>query len=540
MHGQPKIHKENYPLREIVDSEGSVYKDTDKHISKIIKHYAENNTYRIKNSEDFVDRVKDLHVAEDEMMVSFDVVALYPSIPQEEAISLVRHHLEQDLELRDKTKMTPNEVIELFEICVNYTYFVFNKKLYAQVEGLAIGASTSGFAADIFMERIEKNALSSIAHPPKIWCRFVDDTFTIILIIIYVALLDALNSQHHRIKVTSEIQTENKLSFLEVMTQIQIDRSLKFTIFRKKTHTDQYLHFNSNHHMSQKLGIPKTLNRRADMLVTDDNEQEKEKNYVERALKRCGYPKWATDKAKKKKPLEEVKPKNPDDPYEGPIGYAQIPYIKHLSEKLGKLFKKHDVRPIYIPTRNIKSIVCNKIKDKVPDMDKTGVIYYIDCKKHIRTDYTGETDCATKTRGYQHHLYPRKVAVTSEAIKEVTTSEEPDRNNQTRYSLRKKGPINYKKLHDGTATRHFFTQGNTAFSPHMLEEHDEGDVTITVLGQEKNRWKRGVREALHINRIQPTENKKIVDGEGDRFKLANIYQAEEFRNKIFSNYPTIR
>ena len=74
----------------------------------------------------------------------------------------------------------------------------------------------------------------------------------------------------------------------------------------------------------------------------------------------------------------------------------------------------------------------------------------------------------------------------------------------------------------------------------MLEEHDEGDVTITVLGQEKNRWKRGVREALHINRIQPTENKKIVDGEGDRFKLANIYQAEEFRNKIFSNYPTTR
>ena len=71
----------------------------------------------------------------------------------------------------------------------------------------------------------------------------------------------------------------------------------------------------------------------------------------------------------------------------------------------------------------------------------------------------------------------------------------------------------------------------------MLEEHDQGDVTITVLGQEKNRWKRGVREALHINRIQPTENKKIVDGEGE---LANIYQAEEFRNKIFSNYPTIR
>ena len=107
---------------------------------------------------------------------------------------------------------------------------------------------------------------------------------------------------------------------------------------------------------------------------------------------------------------------------------------------------------------------------------------------------------------------------------------EPDRNSQTRYSLRKKDPIDYRKLPDGTATRHFFTQG----------EHAVGDVTITVLGQEKNRWRRGVKEALHINRIQPTENKKIVDGEGDRYKLANIYQAEEFRNKIFSNYRTFK
>ena len=86
-----------------------------------------------------------------------------------------------------------------------------------------------------------------------------------------------------------------------------------------------------------------------------------------------------------------------------------------------------------------------------------------------------------------------------------------------------------------------FSHKETQLSPpHMLEEHAEGDVTITVLGQEKNRWRRGVKEALHINRIQPTENKKIKDGEGDRYKLANIYQAEEFRNKIFSNYRTFK
>jgi hypothetical protein len=39
MYGQPKIHKENYPLREIVDSTGSVAKEVDKFISKILKQY---------------------------------------------------------------------------------------------------------------------------------------------------------------------------------------------------------------------------------------------------------------------------------------------------------------------------------------------------------------------------------------------------------------------------------------------------------------------------------------------------------------------
>ena len=70
----------------------------------------------------------------------------------------------------------------------------------------------------------------------------------------------------------------------------------------------------------------------------------------------------------------------------------------------------------------------------------------------------------------------------------------------------------------------------------MLEDHDEGDAQISVLGREKNSWRRGVKEALHINRIQPTENKKAEDGEGDRYKLANIYQAEEFRSTLFQNY----
>ena len=68
MYGQPKIHKEGYPLREIVDGTGSVTHNTDKFIGGIIKHYTTDNEFTLKNSADYVERWKDIHVGEDETL----------------------------------------------------------------------------------------------------------------------------------------------------------------------------------------------------------------------------------------------------------------------------------------------------------------------------------------------------------------------------------------------------------------------------------------------------------------------------------------
>ena len=167
MSGRPKVHKIGHPLREIVDNTGSVVKNTDKHIANIIGKYAFENPYRLQNTEDFVNRVKDVKIAEDETLVSYDIVAMYPSIPQEKALDMVYQKLINDDTLQEKTKITPRDIIELLKICVSEVYFVFNRKLYMQIRGLAIGYSTSGFTADIFMETIETNALRTfVTHHP--------------------------------------------------------------------------------------------------------------------------------------------------------------------------------------------------------------------------------------------------------------------------------------------------------------------------------------------------------------------------------------
>ena len=80
MYGQVKIHKEGNPMREIVDANGSVLKEVDKYLTNIIKTYIGNNKYYIKNSQHFVNEIKDITIENNETLISYDVKALYTQV----------------------------------------------------------------------------------------------------------------------------------------------------------------------------------------------------------------------------------------------------------------------------------------------------------------------------------------------------------------------------------------------------------------------------------------------------------------------------
>ena len=240
--------------------------------------------YYVKNSAHFVSSIKDLRVEEDETLVSYDVTALYPSVPQEEAIDIINELMLNDKEFKDKTTMSVESIITLFKICVRKTYFVFNKKLYLQIDGLAIGASSSGFAAELFMVRLEKRALATFIDPPKLWRRYVDDTFAKLKKAYVSLFLEHLNRQHRRIKFTTELLEKAKIAFMDTQVNVLPGGSTKITIYRKATHTDQYLDFKSNHHIKQKIGIISTFRHRIEELVTEDEDKEKELKHAQTAL----------------------------------------------------------------------------------------------------------------------------------------------------------------------------------------------------------------------------------------------------------------
>ena len=73
-----------------------------------------------------------------------------------------------------------NDIILLLEFCLKNTYFSFPGQYYEQAEGAAMGSLVSPIVANLYMEFFLAKS-SKYCHPttPKIWLRYVDDTWVV-------------------------------------------------------------------------------------------------------------------------------------------------------------------------------------------------------------------------------------------------------------------------------------------------------------------------------------------------------------------------
>ena len=218
------------------------------------------STHHVKNTQDFLDSIKGIHLGKDQCMMSYDVKALFTSVPTNKASNIIKQMLEEDQELNQRTTLTIENIISLLEFCITSTYFSFQGKFYEQVEGAAMGSPLGPIVANIYMESFEVEALRSAPHPPVLWKRFVDDTFTILQSSKKDGFLEYLNSIDQQIQFTAENQKEDgAMPFLDILVTPGRDGSLITSVFRKPTHTDLYLQWDSHHSLTTKYGVIGTL-----------------------------------------------------------------------------------------------------------------------------------------------------------------------------------------------------------------------------------------------------------------------------------------
>ena len=101
---------------------------------------------------------------------------------------------------------------------------------------------------------------------------------------------------------------DGAITFLDTIVKPEADGTLSITVYRKPTHTDQYLQWDSQHQLSAKFSVIYTLSHRVQTVCSNPKLLHKEEIHLRNALTQCKYPKWALDKVEKRlnKPSRKV------------------------------------------------------------------------------------------------------------------------------------------------------------------------------------------------------------------------------------------
>ncbi|XP_062708533.1 uncharacterized protein LOC134288261 [Aedes albopictus] len=409
-----------------------------------MKKYPVKHGKSVKNSVELVKKLEGFKLGRGEILVSFDVTALFPSVPVNEALQSLRRHLE-------RSRAPPNHIeayLSVAQVCMNQNFFTFRGKVYRQTFGLSMGSKLSPLLADLFMSDFENEAQKKKLFP-RIWWRYVDDVFAPVKERYLDQTLSMLNSQHNTIKFTVEKEVEGRLPFLDLLISRKEDSTLKFGIYRKPTSTDRYITSDSNHFGAQKQAAFHSMAHRLFNVPMAKEEFEEEKDRIYSAAEVNGYDKPFVDKIirkhKRKTQRNSITTLQPDTKE---VKRVSLPFYPKITNPIKTTLHRQGLHVVHKSENTLRDLLCN-LKDKVPPDEQSG-IYQIPCKD-CPAVYIGQTRRKVKVRIREHKnaVVSKKSNESSVAAHTVETDHEIDW-----------GSAKIVK------TRRFFTKKATQLLPH--------------------------------------------------------------------------
>ena len=133
-----------------------------------------------------------------------------------------------------------------------------------------MGSPASPVIANIYMEFFEELALGpQCPIPTPWWKRYVDDVIFITKKDQVDILFNHINNMDDHIKFTMECpDNEGNIPFLDTKCTPNPNYTIHTTVYRKPTHTDRYLDWNSSHPISAKRSVIQALTYKAKMVYS--------------------------------------------------------------------------------------------------------------------------------------------------------------------------------------------------------------------------------------------------------------------------------
>ena len=161
---------------------------------------------------------------ENAILVTANVVGLYPSIPHEAGLKFLREVLDK----KGQHIIPTIELIRMADFVLKNNYFEFNWQIKQQISGIAIGTKFAPPYACLFIDKIETAFLETQELQPLVWFRYMDDIF-----FIWThgeqelqTFLRSLNEFHTDIKFTYESSKES-IAFLYLKVSVKTVRLLQ-------------------------------------------------------------------------------------------------------------------------------------------------------------------------------------------------------------------------------------------------------------------------------------------------------------------------
>ncbi|XP_058820994.1 uncharacterized protein LOC131683172 [Topomyia yanbarensis] len=399
VYGLPKIHKEGRPLRPVVSTIGSATYRMAQYLAGILNNLVGKTEYHVRNSFDFAEEVSKVRVPDGCVLFSLDVISLYTNVPVEKVYECVE---ERWHELDLITTIPWDNFKQAMKAVLEASFFQYDGKFYDQTFGVPMGSPLSPVVANIVMEKLEKDAIEKLKQKNislVVYRRYVDDCFVVGRANEIETVVRTFNEQHNNINFTCEMEERGRIRFLDLMLPREGEKIQK--AWHPKQKTGRYLDYTSESPHTHKKNTAIALFDRALKLTDTEKREETIKTALD-ILRSNNYPEHYIRRILKQRVDLLYNTMKTRGTEERTTKYASIPYIPCLSEKIGKLLRKNDVTAAYKPTNKIKSTVFTMLKDKIPKMQQTNIVYSIPCGVCDNKEYIGQTSQTLEKRITQH------------------------------------------------------------------------------------------------------------------------------------------